>query len=81
LAPPDYSAPGTPPILVIGTTRDPATPYVWAQELAKTLDNGVLLTRVGDGHTAYTSGNPCIVSAVDAFLVEGMIPAEGTTCE
>ena len=47
------TAPGAPPILVIGTTRDPATPYVWAQALAKQLSSGVLLTYVGDGHTAY----------------------------
>ena len=81
LTSPDYSAPGTPPILVVGTTRDPATPYVWAEELARTLDSGVLLTRVGDGHTAYTSGNPCIVATVNAFLVDGTIPADRTRCE
>jgi len=80
LTAPDYHAPGTPPIVVVGTTRDPATPLVWAQELAKTLDNGVLLTRDGDGHTAYLSGNPCIVSAVNTFLVEGTPPADGTRC-
>ena len=80
LTPPDYSAPGTPPILVVGTTRDPATPLVWAQDLAKLLDNGVLLTRNGDGHTAYLSGNQCIVQNVDQFLVGGVAPASGTRC-
>jgi pimeloyl-ACP methyl ester carboxylesterase len=80
LTPPDYSAPGTPNILVVGTTRDPATPYVWAQQLAKLLQHGELLTRVGDGHTAYISGNQCIVSAVDAFFVNNTDPAPGTTC-
>lgn len=80
LTPPDYTAPGTPPILVVGTTRDPATPLVWAQELAKTLDNGVLLTRDGDGHTAYLSGNQCIVQNVDDFLVGGTVPANDTHC-
>jgi len=80
LTPPDYSAPGTPPILVVGTTRDPATPLVWAQELAKTLSNGVLLTRNGDGHTAYLSGNQCIVQHVDDFLVGGVVPANDTHC-
>ena len=48
-----FTAPGAPPILVVGTTGDPATPYVWAKALARELDSGVLLTRVGDGHTAY----------------------------
>jgi pimeloyl-ACP methyl ester carboxylesterase len=80
VTPPDYSAPGTPPILVVGTTRDPATPLVWAQGLAKTLVNGVLLTRNGDGHTAYLSGNQCIVQNVDDFLVGGVVPANDTHC-
>ena len=80
IAAPDYSAPGTPPILVVGTTRDPVTPYSWARQLADTLHNGVLLTRVGDGHTAYLSGNQCIVNNVDAFLVNGALPATGTRC-
>lgn len=77
---PDYTAPGTPPILVVGTTRDPITPYSWARTLAQTLDHGVLLTRVGDGHTAYDSGNRCIVRKVNAFLVNGTVPAPGTRC-
>lgn len=77
---PSYAAAGAPPILVVGTTNDPATPYSWAQQLASTLDSGVLLTRRGEGHTAYSSGNQCIVKAVDAFLVDGTVPAEGTTC-
>jgi pimeloyl-ACP methyl ester carboxylesterase len=67
---------GSPPILVIGTTRDPATPYIWAQGLAGQLDNGVLLTHVGDGHTAYRDGAPgCIVNPVDTYLLTGRAPA------
>jgi pimeloyl-ACP methyl ester carboxylesterase len=80
LTAPDYSAPGTPPILVVGTTRDPATPYIWAQQLTQLLSHGELLTRDGDGHTAYISGNKCIVDAVDAFFVSGTDVAPGTTC-
>jgi len=80
LTPPNYRSPGTPPILVVGTTRDPATPLVWAQQLARTLANGVLLTRDGDGHTAYLSGNTCIVDNVNAFLVDGTVPRSGTRC-
>jgi hypothetical protein len=66
--------------LVIGTTRDPATPLVWAEELADTLSQGRLLTRDGDGHTAYLSGNPCIVNSVDVFLITGEMPVQGTEC-
>jgi pimeloyl-ACP methyl ester carboxylesterase len=77
---PAIDAKGAPPIVVIGTTRDPATPYESAEALAKQLDSGVLLTRDGDGHTAYASGNPCITKAVDGYLAKGTVPKAGTTC-
>lgn len=76
----DYSAAGAAPIVVIGTTNDPATPYEWAQSLAETLDSGTLLTYEGEGHTAYGRSNACIAGAVDAYLLEGTVPAEGTRC-
>jgi pimeloyl-ACP methyl ester carboxylesterase len=69
------SGKGSPPILVIGTTRDPATPYVWAVGLAHQLDKGVLLTHVGDGHTAYrASAAACIVNPVDTYLLTARAP-------
>jgi pimeloyl-ACP methyl ester carboxylesterase len=77
---PDYSAPGAAPILVVGTTRDPATPFESAQKLADLLDSGVLLIRDGEGHTAYHQGNACIDDAITAYLVEGTVPADGTEC-
>jgi pimeloyl-ACP methyl ester carboxylesterase len=77
---PDFSAKGAAPIVVVGTTRDPATPYQQAVNLAHELSSGVLLSRDGDGHTAYASGNTCIDSAVDAYLAQGTVPALGTTC-
>lgn len=73
-------AKGAAPILVVGTTRDPATPYSWAKALAKQLDSGVLLTRKGDGHTGYRMGNRCIDKAVDTYLISGNPPKKGTTC-
>jgi pimeloyl-ACP methyl ester carboxylesterase len=73
-------AEGAAPILVLGTTRDPATPYPWAVSLAKQLDSGRLLTYVGDGHTAYHHGNRCVDQAVDRFFLEGKPPADGTRC-
>jgi hypothetical protein len=74
------SAPGAPPILVLGTTNDPATPYQWSVNLAKELESGVLLTRKGEGHTAYGKGNKCVDEAVETYLVEGDAPKDGTTC-
>ncbi|WP_332460430.1 alpha/beta hydrolase [Ornithinimicrobium cryptoxanthini] len=76
----DYSAEGAAPIVVIGTTRDPATPYAWAEALADTLSSGVLLTYDGDGHTAYGRSNDCIDDAVDAYLLEGTVPQDGLSC-
>ena len=77
---PDYSAKGAAPILVLGTTRDPATPYQQAVNLAHELDSGVLLSRDGDGHTAYSSGNTCIDDTVDAYLANATVPPDGKMC-
>jgi pimeloyl-ACP methyl ester carboxylesterase len=77
---PDFSATGAAPIVVVGTTRDPATPYQQAVNLAHELDSGVLLSRDGDGHTAYSSGNRCIDTAVDKYLAHGTVPSDGTMC-
>ena len=76
----EVHAQGAPPILVIGTTRDPATPYVWAQALAKQLSSGVLLTYVGDGHTAYLRGDPCVDGAVKSYIDDLQTPKPGTVC-
>jgi pimeloyl-ACP methyl ester carboxylesterase len=77
---PDFSAPGAAPIVVVGTTRDPATPYVQAVALARELDSGVLVSRNGDGHTGYGKGNECVDNAVDTYLVQGKPPTDGLTC-
>ena len=73
-------AEGAPPIVVIGTTRDPATPYVWAKALARQLSSGVLVTFDSDGHTAYDHGNSCIVSAVNNYLLRAVPPQDGLRC-
>jgi pimeloyl-ACP methyl ester carboxylesterase len=74
------SAPGAKPIVVIGTTGDPATPYSEAQAMAEQLESGVLLTWEGEGHTAYGRSNDCIADAVDTYLLDGTPPAEGLVC-
>ncbi len=75
-----YAAEGAAPILVIGTTNDPATPYAWSESLADLLSSGVLLTYEGEGHTAYGRSNGCVTDAVDAYLLTGEAPADGTRC-
>ena len=73
-------AKGAAPIVVVGTTRDPATPYRWAQSLSRQLSSARLLTYEGDGHTAYGRGSACIDSTIDAYLLRGTPPAEGKRC-
>lgn len=73
-------AKGADPILVVGTTKDPATPYKWAQALADQLASGRLLTYDGDGHTAYGRGSECIDSAINAYLLKGTVPQDGKRC-
>ncbi|MET8325134.1 alpha/beta hydrolase [Streptomyces sp. NPDC005181] len=73
-------AKGASPIVVVGTTRDPATPYKWAQSLAGQLSSGRLLTYEGDGHTAYGRGSNCIDTAINTYLLDGTPPAEGKRC-
>lgn len=74
------AAEGSADILVVGTTNDPATPYVWAVQLADQLANGHLVTYQGEGHTAYTSGDPCVLDVVDSFFIDGTVPASDPMC-
>lgn len=74
-------AAGSGPILVVGTTRDPATPYEWAEQVAGELENGHLLSFDGDGHTAYRRGSSCVDDAVDGYLLSGTVPeGEAADC-
>ncbi|MFG1707536.1 alpha/beta hydrolase [Nonomuraea sp. M3C6] len=73
-------ATGSGPIVVIGGKGDPATPYQWAPTLTEQLKTGVLVTYEGEGHGAYLSGNGCVMSTVDAYVLEGKVPRQNTTC-
>ena len=76
---PEITGRGAAPIVVLGTTGDPATPYENAEGMARQLESGVLVTLEGEGHTAYGQSE-CIRSSVNAYLVEGRVPADGTRC-
>jgi pimeloyl-ACP methyl ester carboxylesterase len=69
-----------PPILVVGTTRDPATPLVWARSLSRQLHGSVLVTRNGDGHTGYHQGSACVDRTVEDYLVRGTVPSKDVSC-
>jgi pimeloyl-ACP methyl ester carboxylesterase len=70
---------GAPPILLVGGTNDPATPYIGAQAVLKQIPNSVLLTRNGNGHTSYVT-SACARAAEDAYLLDLTLPAPGTVC-
>jgi pimeloyl-ACP methyl ester carboxylesterase len=77
---PEPTGAGAPPVLVVGTLGDPATPYEWSEQMRDALESAVLLTYEGDGHTAFLRGGECIERAVVDYLVELIVPAEGTSC-
>ncbi|CAL9297753.1 alpha/beta hydrolase [Streptomyces sp. SudanB52_2052] len=79
---PDVSAPGSAPILVVGNTGDPATPYEGARKMVDALGEGVgvELTYQGQGHGAYDSENKCVRGAVNGYLLDGKVPRAGTVC-
>lgn len=79
-APTVYDAKGAAPILVIGTSNDPATPYAWAKSLANQLDSGVLISVEGEGHTAYNGDNACVDNVVDQYFLDGTVPATDPQC-
>ncbi|CAB4689754.1 unannotated protein [freshwater metagenome] len=78
--PVDLSGPNLPPFLMVGTTRDPATPYEWAQSVSKRFPSAILITADGDGHTGHGRGSACVDDAVDAYLLKGTLPGGALTC-
>jgi pimeloyl-ACP methyl ester carboxylesterase len=71
----------TAPIIVIGTIRDPATPYAWSVSLAKIFKGSSLISLDGDGHTGHGRGSACVDNAVDAFLLKGTLPPADLICD
>jgi hypothetical protein len=72
-------AEGAPPIVVVGTTGDPATPYESTAKLAELLGTGTVVTWEGEGHTAYPE-TACIRTAVEKYLIDEQKPADDLTC-
>ena len=67
-------------VMIIGTTRDPATPYEWAVALSKSFPNSFLVTLDSDGHTGQGRSNPCIDGAVDSYLIDFHGSSRAITC-
>ena len=68
------------PILIIGTTQDPATPYAWAKALSNYIVDSRLITMKGEGHTGYGRGSACTDDAVDTYLLTGTFPTKNLSC-
>jgi predicted alpha/beta hydrolase family esterase len=78
-APHQVSAPGLPPVLVVSSTGDPATPYQAGVDLAEQL-GGALLTFNGTQHTVVFQGEQCVDDYAAAYLIDLTLPAPGATC-
>lgn len=78
--PVELTGKGAPDFIVIGTTRDPATPYAWATEVTSKFASAFLITADGDGHTGHGRGSSCVDSAVDTYLLSGELPARPLRC-
>jgi pimeloyl-ACP methyl ester carboxylesterase len=76
-----FSAAGAPPILVIGNTGDPDTPYRDSVALASKLRSGHLLTYRGEGHTGFYRSQKCVAEKLTAYLTERALPSRGTYCD
>ncbi len=70
-----------PPMLIVSTKHDPATPYQWGQRVVEQLGNARLLTWDNHQHTGYTNGSECIDAAVDTFWLSGELPTAGVVCD
>ena len=76
----DIDGSGAAPILVVGTTRDPATPYSGRRRWPSSWSPAVLLTRDGDGHTGYNMGNDCVDETIEGYLIDGDVPTKDKDC-
>jgi pimeloyl-ACP methyl ester carboxylesterase len=70
----------TAPILIIGTTRDPATPFVDSVGLHKIFTRSILISVDADGHLGQGRGSACVDDAVDAYLLQGKTPKKNLSC-
>ncbi|AWW43226.1 alpha/beta hydrolase [Streptomyces sp. AS58] len=75
-----WNKPTAHPVLVIGTTLDPATPYTGAQAMARELGSARLLTNVGYGHTELLNPSGCVAAHETRYLIDGTLPPPGTEC-
>ena len=76
----DVSADTANPVLIVATTKDPATPGDWGIHLARVMPHAALVVRQGEGHTGYGRGSSCVDGIVDDYLLSGATPGLNTSC-
>jgi pimeloyl-ACP methyl ester carboxylesterase len=69
------------PILLIGNTVDPATPYWGSVAMSHDLARARLLTVKGYGHTEFTNPSACATDDEVRYLMTGALPPTGTVCQ
>ncbi|CCH34535.1 alpha/beta hydrolase [Actinosynnema sp. NPDC047251] len=73
---------GVPPILMVQSVRDPATPVEGAQRAHEKFAGSRLLTVTDEGdHGIYGFGNQCVDNVVESFIVDGKVPTKDLTCK
>jgi hypothetical protein len=78
--PHDINAPGAPEVLLLNNSADPVTTLADAQAVDSALDQAVLVINDGPNHGVYLDGYPCADAIVNAYFLDGTLPADGTTC-
>ncbi|WP_232376669.1 alpha/beta hydrolase [Amycolatopsis aidingensis] len=72
---------GLPPVLMVQSVRDPATPVEGAWRAHQRFAGSRMLTVTDEGdHGIYASGNPCVDRIVESFVVDGMPPEGDVSC-
>ncbi len=78
--PPDGSITKAPPIVIVSSTRDPATPYLRGKELQRKIRGSVVVTWDSADHTAYGRQSPCLDGPITRYLIELTVPRDGLRC-
>ena len=76
---PPLNSISTAPVIIIGVSKDPATPYSWALKLHAIFKGSTLITFNGDGHTGHNRGSSCVDNRVDSYLL-GAAAGSNLTC-
>jgi hypothetical protein len=75
----EVTAAGAGPVVVIGTTGDPTTPFDSTRAMADKLEDGRLVKVTANQHTGY-GVNECVIDAVNKYLVDLEPPDDETNC-